>query len=73
MHRYREVQRSPARSETPCMYVNTLRGNREIPRPPKIVVGLVRIGKSNDTRQFVGCAAPGIARESCFRRVRHVP
>jgi hypothetical protein len=31
VHRYREVQGSPARSETPCTYVDTSRGNREIP------------------------------------------
>jgi hypothetical protein len=51
VHRYREVHWSPARSETPCTYVNTSRGNREIPRPPRIVVGLGRIGKSKDTRR----------------------
>ena len=51
MHRYREVQGNPARSETPCTYVNTSRGNREIPRPPRAVVVLGRIGKSKDARR----------------------
>src|SRR3974390_441106 len=46
VHRYREVQGSPARSETPCTYVDTSRGNREIPRPPRAAVSLGRIGKS---------------------------
>jgi hypothetical protein len=27
VHRYREVQGSPARSETPCTYADTSRGN----------------------------------------------
>ena len=51
VHRYREVLRSPARSETPCTYVNTSRGNREIPSPPRAVVALGRIGKSKDVRR----------------------
>ena len=51
VHRYREVQGSPARSETPCTYVNTSRGNREIPRPPRAAVALGRIGKSKDARR----------------------
>src|SRR5271166_3646192 len=46
VHRYREVYRSPARSETPCTCGNTSRGNREIPGPPKAAVALGRIGKS---------------------------
>ena len=50
-HRYREVQGSPARSETPCTYVDTSRGNREVPRPPRAVLALGRIGKSKDTRR----------------------
>ena len=29
VHRYREVHQSPARSETPCTYGDTSRGNRE--------------------------------------------
>ena len=51
MHRYREVQGNPARSETPCTYVNTSCGNREIPRPPRAAVVLGRIGKSKDARR----------------------
>src|SRR6516164_6332118 len=42
VHRYREVYLSPARSETPCTYVDTSRGNREIRCPPSIEVGLGR-------------------------------
>jgi len=51
MHRYREVQGNPARSETPCTYVDTSRGNREIPRPPRAAVALGRIGKSKGARR----------------------
>ena len=51
MHRYREVQRSPARSETPCTYGSTSLGNREIPGSPKTAVALGRIGKSKDVRR----------------------
>jgi RNA-directed DNA polymerase len=51
VHRYREVQRSPARSETPCTYGSTSRGNREIPGPPRAAVALGRIGKSKDVRR----------------------
>src|SRR6516225_8057778 len=51
VHRYREVLRSPARSETPCTYVNTSRGNREIPGLPRAAVALGRIGKSKDARR----------------------
>jgi len=50
-HRYREVQGNPARSETLCTYADTSRGNREIPSPPRIAVGLGRIGKSKDARR----------------------
>ena len=50
-HRYREVCQSPARSETPCTYVDTSRGNREIPGPPRAAAALGRIGKSKDTRR----------------------
>src|SRR5437899_9891809 len=35
VHRYREVCQSPARSETPCTYADTSRGNREIPSSPR--------------------------------------
>jgi hypothetical protein len=51
VHRYREVYQSPARSETPSTYGNTSRGNREIPRPPRVAVALGRIGKSKDVRR----------------------
>jgi len=51
VHRYREVQGNPARSETPCTYVDTSRGNREIPSPPRAAVALGRIGKSKDARR----------------------
>src|SRR5712692_9745022 len=51
VHRYREVCRSPARSETPRTYADTARGNREIPSPPRAAVALGRIGKSKDERR----------------------
>src|ERR1700674_135417 len=50
-HRYREVQRSPARSQTPSTYGSTSNGNREIPGSPKTAVALGRIGKSKDIRR----------------------
>ncbi len=50
-HRYREMRRGPARSETPCMYGNTSRENREIPCPPVADGAAGRIGKSKDTRR----------------------
>ena len=51
VHRNREVYQSPARSETPCTYVDTSRGNREIPGLPRAEVALGRIGKSKDVRR----------------------
>ena len=51
VHRYREVQRSPARSQTPCTYRSTSPGNREIPRSPQTEYVWGRIGKSKDTRR----------------------
>ena len=51
VRRYREVCQSPARSETPCTYRVTSRGNREIPGPPRATVALGRIGKSKDARR----------------------
>ena len=51
VHRYREAHWRPARSETPCTYGNTSRGNREIPSSPKAAVALGRIGKSKDERR----------------------
>ena len=50
-HRYREVLRGPARSETLCMYERTSLGNREIPRSPRAEDALGRIGKSKDVRR----------------------
>src|SRR3989442_1596297 len=51
VHRYREVHQSPARSQTPCTYGNTSRGNREIPGSPRTAVALGRVGKSKDVRR----------------------
>jgi RNA-directed DNA polymerase len=51
VHRYREVFQSPARSETPCTYADTSRGNREIPGSPRAADVLGRIGKSKDVRR----------------------
>ncbi len=50
-HRYRETPRDPARSETPSMYGNTSRENREIPCPPVADGAAGRVGKSKDTRR----------------------
>ena len=49
--RYRETRRSPARSETPCTYGNTSRGNREIPCLPAADGAAGRVGKSKDVRR----------------------
>jgi hypothetical protein len=51
VHRYREVYGNPARSQTPCTYVDTSSGNREIPGLPRAAVPLGRIGKSKDARR----------------------
>ena len=51
VRRYREVQPSPVRSETPCTYADASRGNREIPSPPRAALALGRIGKSKDVRR----------------------
>jgi hypothetical protein len=51
VRRYREVCQSPARSETPCTYADTSRGNREIPSLPKVAVALGRVGESKDVRR----------------------
>jgi hypothetical protein len=51
VRRYREVYWSPARSETPCTYVGTSFGNREIPGLPRVADALGRIGKSKDARR----------------------
>ncbi len=50
-HRYRGMRRDPARSETPCMYGNTSRENREIPCSPAADGAAGRVGKSKDTRR----------------------
>ncbi len=50
-HRYREMRRGPARSETPSMYGNTSRENREVPCPPAEDGAVGRVGKSKDTRR----------------------
>ena len=50
-HRYREMRRDPARSETPSMYGNTSRENREVPCPPAEDGAAGRVGKSKDTRR----------------------
>ena len=47
-HRYREMRRDPARSQTPCTYGNTSRENREIPCLPRTAG---RVGKSEDVRR----------------------
>src|SRR6266853_243324 len=49
--RYREALQSPARSETPCTYADTSRGNREVPSSPRAAVALGRVGKSKDVRR----------------------
>jgi hypothetical protein len=51
VHRYREVLRDPARSQTPCTCGNTSHGNREIPGSPQTEFVWGRIGKSKDTRR----------------------
>jgi hypothetical protein len=43
--------RSPARSQTPCMFGNTSRENRESPWSPVADGAAGRIGKSQDTRR----------------------
>jgi len=50
-HRYREVLRDPARSETPSTYGNTLRGNREVPWSPEADGPSGRAVKSKDVRR----------------------
>ena len=51
VHRHRKVRQDPARSLTPCMYPNTLSGNREIPRLSAEERTTDRIGKSKDVRR----------------------
>jgi hypothetical protein len=47
-HRYGEMRRDPARSETPGTLGNTSRGSREIPCSPRAAG---RVGKSIDVRR----------------------
>src|SRR2546426_6050764 len=49
--RYRETRRDPARSQTPCTYGITSRGNREIPCLPAADGAAGRVGKSKDVRR----------------------
>ena len=51
VRRHREMDRNPARSQTPCMYGNTLRENREVPCPPATDGAAGRVGKSKDPRR----------------------
>ena len=49
--RHREARPDPARSETPCMYGNTSRENREVLGPPAAKGVAGRVGKSKDARR----------------------
>ncbi len=51
VHRHRQVCSDPARSLTPCMYGNTLCGNREIPRLSAGERTADGVGKSKDVRR----------------------
>ena len=50
-HRYREMRRDPARSETPSTYGNISHENREILCPPAADGVAGRVGKSKDARR----------------------
>jgi hypothetical protein len=50
-HRYREMRRDPARSETPCTYGHTSHENREVLCSPAAVAAGGRVGKSKDVRR----------------------
>ena len=50
-HRYREMRRNPARSETLGTYGNTSHENREILCPPPADGAAGRVGKSKDARR----------------------
>ena len=50
VRRHREMHRDPARSETPGMHRNNLRGSREILRSPVADGARGRMGKSKDVR-----------------------
>jgi hypothetical protein len=51
VRRHREMQRSPAQSETPSTYGNTSHENREIPCSPEADGASGRVGKSKDVRR----------------------
>ena len=51
MRRHSKARMSPAWSQTPRTYRNTLHGNREVPRFPRAEDALGRIGKSEDVRR----------------------
>src|SRR5262245_54174090 len=51
VHRYGEVQRSPARSETPSTRGNISHENREIPCSPEADGASGRVGKFKDARR----------------------
>ena len=51
-YRYREMRQNPAQSETPRMYGNNTRGNREVPAPSVKRADTDRIGKSKDDRRW---------------------
>ena len=50
-HRYREMRRNPARSETPCTYGNTSHENREVLCSPAADGAVGCVGKSEDARR----------------------
>ena len=51
VHRYREMLRDPARSETPCTYRHTSHENREVLSSPLVTIAMGRIGKFKDARR----------------------
>ena len=51
LHRYREMQQGPARSETPSTYGNTSHENREVLCSPAAAAAVGRVGKSKDVRR----------------------
>lgn len=51
VHRHCKVHQDPARSQTPCMYRNSLCGNREVPRLSVGKKTADRIEKSKDVRR----------------------
>jgi hypothetical protein len=51
VRRHRKACLDPARSETPCMYANTLCGNREVPRLSAVERTADRVGKLKGVRR----------------------